>query len=71
MNVSPATRRPQERRTKWFLRSCFADAGVLPDEVLWRSKEAFSDGVSAVDRTWGDSCAAYALEMGATSENHY
>ena len=28
------------------------DKGYLPDEVLWRQKEAFSDGVSKVDRSW-------------------
>jgi asparagine synthase (glutamine-hydrolysing) len=26
--------------------------GLLPDDVLWRRKEAFSDGVSGHDRTW-------------------
>jgi asparagine synthase (glutamine-hydrolysing) len=26
--------------------------GLLPDDVMWRRKEAFSDGVSGHDRTW-------------------
>ena len=26
--------------------------GLLPDDVLWRRKEAFSDGVSGHERTW-------------------
>jgi asparagine synthase (glutamine-hydrolysing) len=25
---------------------------LLPDEVLWRKKEAFSDGVSSKERSW-------------------
>lgn len=25
---------------------------MLPDEVLWRRKEAFSDGVSTLERSW-------------------
>ena len=29
-----------------------AFAGYLPDDVLWRRKEAFSDGVSATTRSW-------------------
>jgi asparagine synthase (glutamine-hydrolysing) len=29
-----------------------AFAGLLPDDVLWRRKEAFSDGVSGHERTW-------------------
>lgn len=27
---------------------------LLPDEVLWRRKEAFSDGVSGMERSWTD-----------------
>ena len=30
---------------KWLIRSAFADMKILPDEVLWRKKEAFSDGI--------------------------
>ncbi|KAG9397157.1 hypothetical protein J8273_1066 [Carpediemonas membranifera] len=37
---------------KWLLRSAFADLGVLPKAVLWRTKEAFSDGVSSTKRAW-------------------
>ena len=31
---------------KWILRKAFSETGLLPDAVLWRQKEAFSDGVS-------------------------
>ena len=31
---------------KWWLRQAFANTDLLPDSVLWRKKEAFSDGVS-------------------------
>jgi asparagine synthase (glutamine-hydrolysing) len=31
---------------KYLIRRAFADSGLLPKEVLWRKKEAFSDGVS-------------------------
>ena len=37
---------------KWWLREAFKGTGVLPDEVLWRKKEAFSDGVSGSKRSW-------------------
>lgn len=37
---------------KWFLRQAFDDTGVLPDRVLWRVKEAFSDAVSSKERSW-------------------
>ena len=42
-----------ERMEKYLLRKAFQGEGLLPDDVLWRRKEAFSDGVSSADgRTW-------------------
>lgn len=37
---------------KWLLRSAFENENLLPKEVLWRKKEAFSDGVSGEKRSW-------------------
>jgi len=37
---------------KYVLRKAFENTGILPDEVLWRPKEAFSDGVSEKTRSW-------------------
>jgi asparagine synthase (glutamine-hydrolysing) len=37
---------------KWLLRSAFKDMNLLPTDVLWRQKEAFSDGVSHKTRSW-------------------
>ena len=37
---------------KWLLRSAFDGMDLLPKEILWRTKEAFSDGVSAMERSW-------------------
>ena len=37
---------------KWLLRSAFSNSNLLPNEVLWRKKEAFSDGVSKQTRSW-------------------
>jgi asparagine synthase (glutamine-hydrolysing) len=36
---------------KWWLREAFAGTNLLPDSVLWRKKEAFSDGVSG-QKSW-------------------
>ena len=36
---------------KYILRKAF-DNNILPDAVLWRKKEAFSDGISSVERSW-------------------
>ena len=37
---------------KYLLRKAFDDGNTLPKEVLWRTKEAFSDGVSKKTRSW-------------------
>jgi len=37
---------------KWWLRQAFVDTNILPSEVLWRKKEAFSDGVSSKEKSW-------------------
>lgn len=37
---------------KYFLRKGFED--LLPEELCWRRKEAFSDGVSKLERSWLD-----------------
>lgn len=38
--------------TKWYLRKQFDDGTYLPKEVLWRTKEAFSDGISSMEQSW-------------------
>ena len=41
------------RIEKYLIRKAFENDGLLPSEVLWRRKEAFSDGVSSQNgRTW-------------------
>jgi asparagine synthase (glutamine-hydrolysing) len=37
---------------KYILRKAFEQENLLPQEVLWRSKMAFSDGVSAKSKSW-------------------
>jgi asparagine synthase (glutamine-hydrolysing) len=37
---------------KYLIRKAYSNKNVLPDEVLWRTKEAFSDGVSKQTRSW-------------------
>jgi asparagine synthase (glutamine-hydrolysing) len=37
---------------KWWLRQAFSDSNILPFDVLWRKKEAFSDGVSGKTKSW-------------------
>lgn len=45
--------RPAEGKIeKAILRTAFQDTGLLPEAVLWRRKEAFSDGISRAERSW-------------------
>lgn len=37
---------------KYMIRKAFEKLNLLPTEVLWRRKEAFSDGVSSLEKSW-------------------
>ena len=52
LSVPPEKRQPQNGVEKHLLRSAFADTGLLPNEILWRPKEGFSDGVSPMKQSW-------------------
>jgi len=55
MTIPPQFKRfTDERMEKYLLRKAFQNEGLLPENVLWRRKEAFSDGVSAANggKTW-------------------
>jgi asparagine synthase (glutamine-hydrolysing) len=41
-----------DKREKWLLRRSFKNQSIIPDEVLYRPKEAFSDGVSSKEKSW-------------------
>lgn len=67
-SVPTEMRRPIRglRPEKWLLREAFKDSGLLPPDVLWRQKEAFSDGVSGTEKSWYQITQEMALErMGA------
>ena len=51
--------RPQEKTIeKNVLRLAVANSGLLPNAVLWRRKEAFSDGISRAEKSWFTLAAA-------------
>jgi len=52
LSLPAELRQPQDRVEKFLLRSAFKDSKLLPDEILWRPKEAFSDGVSSQTKSW-------------------
>lgn len=42
----------ESRIEKYILRNSFSSDNLIPDEVLWRDKCAFSDGVSSIKKSW-------------------
>ena len=44
---------------KHILRSAFDSMKLLPHEILWRKKEAFSDGVSSKEKSWHNTLKEY------------
>lgn len=52
-NVPADWRHPKYKGIeKWWLRKAFDGYDLLPDDVLWRKKEAFSDGISGAQKSW-------------------
>lgn len=53
LNGKVSDRRPQfNNLEKSIVRLAFKDDNLLPDEILFRVKEAFSDGVSSKEKSW-------------------
>lgn len=52
MRVPVEWKVPCNGMEKYFIRKAFDGTGLLPDEILWRKKEAFSDGVSSTEKSW-------------------
>jgi asparagine synthase (glutamine-hydrolysing) len=57
LNIDARLKIPTDKRMeKYLIRKAFAeiykDDPILPDNVLWRKKEAFSDGVSCKEKSW-------------------
>lgn len=47
---------------KYILREAFKDDNLLPENVLWRKKEAFSDGVSSQENSWYKQCQLFKVD---------
>ena len=57
MSLNPAMKLNTYGKGKYLLRHAFEGRGILPDEILWREKAAFSD---AVGHSMVDDLKAYA-----------
>ncbi|VVU94852.1 Asparagine synthase [seawater metagenome] len=52
LSIDPKLRVAKDGVEKYLLRKAFDSTDLLPKEVLWREKEAFSDGVSTQKDSW-------------------
>ena len=53
MGIEPSLRMFSDHRIeKYMIRKAFADMDLLPEEILWRRKNGFSDSVSSKTRSW-------------------
>ena len=48
---------------KYLIREAFKDTKLLPNEILFRTKEAFSDGVSTDKKAWYETIQDYAANI--------
>lgn len=52
MSIKTQLKMYGDKMEKYLLRLSFDNDNLLPKEVLWRRKEAFSDGCSSNERSW-------------------
>ena len=71
MRIHPVMKSPKGEMEKFMLRKAFSGYGFLPDEILWRSKEAFSDGVSTKERSWHTIVSDHVRTLGYRDEEEY
>jgi asparagine synthase (glutamine-hydrolysing) len=56
---------------KYMLRAAFKEDRLLPDDVLFRRKEAFSDGISSTKRSWFEIIKEHIYKTHHMSEEDY
>ncbi|XP_054461381.1 asparagine synthetase [glutamine-hydrolyzing] [Anoplopoma fimbria] len=52
LSLPEEMRIPKHGVEKHLLRDSFKDLNLIPDEILWRRKEAFSDGMMSMEKSW-------------------
>ncbi|XP_078703675.1 asparagine synthetase [glutamine-hydrolyzing]-like isoform X2 [Branchiostoma floridae x Branchiostoma belcheri] len=63
LSLPAEVRRAKDGVEKYTLRKAFDGTGLLPDEILWRPKEGFSDGVLSVKTSWQETLKEYVEEQ--------
>uniref|UniRef100_A0A9L0KGT0 Asparagine synthetase [glutamine-hydrolyzing] n=1 Tax=Equus asinus TaxID=9793 RepID=A0A9L0KGT0_EQUAS len=72
LSLPPDMRIPKNGIEKHLLRETFEDSDLIPKEILWRPKEAFSDGITSVDDTMMAAAAQkFPFNTPKTKEGYY
>lgn len=58
-SINPELRKCNDKIEKYLLRKAFDKTNIIPDEILWREKEAFSDAVSSKEDSWYKTIQSY------------
>ena len=70
MGISPEKKVVRDGMEKYLLRKSFED--LLPEEIVWRRKEGFSDGVSSFEKPWYEIINEYTIDkFGLTEKDYY
>ncbi|PIO29566.1 hypothetical protein AB205_0193810 [Aquarana catesbeiana] len=52
LSLPPELRIPKNGVEKYLLREAFESSDLIPKDILWRPKEAFSDGLTSIKKSW-------------------
>ena len=63
MSLDPELKIPKNGVEKYLLRSAFDCEDLLPSDILWRAKEAFSDGIASQSKSWYEVLQEYVDEQ--------
>jgi len=67
-NPLKLSNKSHKRIEKYELRNAFDNSNIIPEDVLWRVKEAFSDGVSSQKKSWFEYIEEYVAKQVTNEE---
>ena len=69
MSIDPKLKTVRDGYEKYLLRKAFE--GDLPDDIIWRRKDGFSDGVSSIKKPWYQVIEEYTQKNNYTEKEFY
>tara|TARA_Y100000768_G_scaffold388572_1_gene385284 strand:- start:801 stop:2360 length:1560 start_codon:yes stop_codon:yes gene_type:complete len=69
MGIDPEKKVVRDKMEKYLLRKAFEN--FLPEEIVWRRKDGFSDGVSSFEKPWYEIIHEYTMKNYEMNEKDY